>query len=66
MPNTKGKRKGKAANKSGSVAGINDELWLASREENVMRVQVAIAAGADVNYVRDDYTCLMRAAYGAV
>jgi len=63
MPNKKSKRNGKAGNKGGSVAGITDVLLAACREKNVVKARAAIAAGADVNYVRGDLSCLMIAAF---
>jgi hypothetical protein len=69
MPNNKSQRKGQAAKKSGSVAGINDVLWMVCRnavlypsDANVMKVQAATAAGADVNHLREGLSCLMLAA----
>jgi ankyrin repeat protein len=54
MPNKKGKRNGKAANVKES-----GKMWLACRDNDVRKVQAAIAAGADVNYSRDEASCLM-------
>jgi ankyrin repeat protein len=70
MPNKKGKRKAKsAATKSVSVADANLTLWnacangiLSSNDANVMSVQAAIAAGADVNYSYEGKSCLSIAA----
>jgi ankyrin repeat protein len=61
MPNKKSKRNGKAASKSGSVADKSADLWFACRTKNVVKARAAIAAGADVNYVCDEITCLMEA-----
>jgi ankyrin repeat protein len=56
---------GQAASTSQSVAEINANLWnacrngiLSSNDANVMSVQAAIAAGADVNYSSGGTSCL--------
>jgi ankyrin repeat protein len=73
MPNNKkGKRSGKAGQKNVNVAGNSHTLWTvclkkthaSGNRENVRRVKDAIAAGADVNYSHDDYSCLAAAATG--
>jgi hypothetical protein len=63
---------GKAASAGLSVAEINTNLWnacyrgiLSLNDANVMSVQAAIAAGADVNYSQNGVSCLgAAAAYG--
>jgi hypothetical protein len=71
MPNKKGKRKAKAAAKrQRSAAEINEALQYASmhnivssNDANVMSAQAAIAAGANVNYSLNDWSCLMTASF---
>jgi hypothetical protein len=59
MPNKKkSKQKGKAADKSGSVVGNNDLLWLGYQQKDVKKVKAAIAAGADVNHISAELSCL--------
>jgi ankyrin repeat protein len=71
MPNKKEKRKAKAAAaQKRSVAELNEALLhasecniVSSNDAKVMSAQAAIAAGADVNYSRDDRSCLMEASF---
>jgi ankyrin repeat protein len=72
MPNKKGKRKAEAARTRQlsqlSVTEINQALHhasefnvVSSNDAKVMSAQAAIDAGADVNYSRNDCSCLMEA-----
>jgi ankyrin repeat protein len=69
MPNNRGKQKGKEADKRVySIDELNDALFrachygiLSPRNPNEMSVRAAIAAGADVNYSKHGWTCLMAA-----
>jgi ankyrin repeat protein len=62
MPNNKEKKRKKtkaADTRQRSAAEINEALLCASSYANVMSTKAAIDAGADVNYSRDRYSCLM-------
>jgi ankyrin repeat protein len=63
------RQKSNAAKKNVNVGNANLALWIACRDgvlslndANMMSVQVAIAAGADVNYSLDGLSCLSIAA----
>jgi ankyrin repeat protein len=71
MPNKKAKRKAKsAAKRQRSVVKINEALLhashfntISSNDANVISARAAIDAGADINYSRDGWSCLMRASF---
>jgi ankyrin repeat protein len=62
MSNMKGEQKATGAKNNVNAAGVNLVLWIACRDGRVMSVQAAIAAGADVNYSHDGWSCLSIAA----
>jgi hypothetical protein len=63
MSSIKGEQKATGAEKNVNAAVIDPALWNACDVGIMMSVQAAIAAGADVNYSHDGWSCLSIAAF---